>query len=153
MSSPSTPASNDNPVQLSKIMADWRDAVNAQALDDLLELYAEDAKLLGTFAPSVVNDHEGRKAYFVDNGARLQGVEFHDDFETSFQGDGSVNYTGTYTFTGEDGTERDATFLFNTVANSLGEQVIRVHVSRPALDESGNPNAETAAMAYEAKLG
>jgi len=86
----------------------WNDYVNAGSVDEICALYANNARLLATFASSPVDDSSGIRAYFNGftsrNGA---GVSF--DTEGSRReriGKELYLYTGTYTFFHSDGGSR-----------------------------------------------
>ncbi len=129
-------------------MAHWRDAVNAQALEDLLALYAPDAAFRAVNASDWVNTPQARRAYFTDDATRPRQVVFESmgSEETSV---GSQAYFGTYNIVSESGAVIPATYLFNVAADpETGEERITHHVSRPVKSADGSP-AEAAWDAYD----
>jgi hypothetical protein len=78
----------------------WNEFVNAGDVDSVCSLYAEDARLLATFAPSPIDSPQGIRDYFEGFTAR-PGAGVHFDEEGALRqhaADQCYLYTGTYRF-------------------------------------------------------
>ena len=78
----------------------WNEFVNAGNVDSVCSLYAEDARLLATFASSPIDSRGGIRGYFEGFTARPgAGVQFDEEGALRQQtADHCYLYTGTYSF-------------------------------------------------------
>ena len=78
----------------------WNEFVNAGNVDSVCSLYAEDARLLATFASSPIDSPDGIRGYFEGFTARPgAGVQFDEEGALRQQtADHCYLYSGTYSF-------------------------------------------------------
>jgi len=86
----------------------WNDFVNAGKVDEICALYAENARLLATFAAIPVDNSTGIRAYFEGFTSRPgSGVSFDTEGARRDKLSNELYlYTGTYTFFHSDGGNR-----------------------------------------------
>jgi len=110
----------------------WNEFVNAGRVDDVCSLYAEDARLLATFAPLPVDNESGIRAYFEGFTSRTgAGVSFDVDGSRRQEVSAYVFlYTGTYTFYhGEDNEHQKFPARYSFLVDESAEPKILHHHS------------------------
>ena len=88
----------------------WNEFVNAGDVDSICSLYAEDARLLATFASNPIDEHSGVRGYFEGFTARPgAGVKF--DQKGALRqpvAEHCYLYTGTYCFFHGEGDDKQS---------------------------------------------
>ena len=100
----------DNVLQMKNLPEIWNEFVNAGDVDSVCSLYAEDARLLATFASSPIDNPNGIREYFVGFTARSgAGVKLDEQGALRQQvADQCHLYTGTYCFFHGEGDDKQS---------------------------------------------
>ncbi len=119
-------------MKMNSLIEIWSECVNAGEVDQVCRLYADDARLLATFASEPIDSKEGIRDYFKGFTSREgAGVSFesHGALKQTL-GNGRFLYTGTYAFfhgMGHDRVQFPARYSF--LVDETAEPLILHHHS------------------------